>query len=625
MKNLNKILIRSFFGSLAVSLVLTAPVFSEAPVDSSTDDAGISMPIASGTDSSVNLFDQTCYRYPCLNPGLSAADAAAQPSPFDSLGVDTSIGSVANYPTMGSHVFFTTKDGKVVTVDGYPLGANEIGKEPRYSVLEGDDGSILSVCDSVKQLCFIPSRLEVKDPSEVSIVHRTYEDVMQEREDRKKAAKENAQNSAETSSQDDQELDSGKKDGKQVDKDLSQEDPETREPGDWDECRTAGLQGGKAPTNNRSCINAYNNGMKSSGKKDFIPIDCSQGFVGPSLPDTLAKCPGKFDADMSAGMRGLEQELAAAGDGSDTEAEADDSTPTPNPHVDEDVEDPGDSPVQDEDVPEEEQTAVPFEMVNEMGAEELEGPGEQILPDVTDQSTPEEDESPVVNVANEVVLNSEDELEDREMEDTDEPSDDEPRFFNSDIVDEDGDLTEIPPDEPVDSEGEEMLQDLLGDEGDELDRQAQGEEDREQPAPPPAAIELDEEPGPDTIENPAANEEIDGQLDVFELQTSIEDAEQNLLTRDEESGVVQFVTNQEGQEVIGSIIKTKETPDPSVPGGSKSLSPEDLKKEFDLSDEQFDKELEQCRKATDNFKEKSFEDCLKENLERFADFLIRVE
>jgi len=316
-------------------------------------------------------------------------------------------------------------------------------------------------------------------------------------------------------------------------------------------------------------------------------------------------------------MRGLEEELEATEEDSDKEEQ-----PTPNPHIDEDVDDPGDSPVEDEDVPEEEARGVSMEMINEMDDENLEGPGEQILPDIEEEE-PEEEAVPEVDVPDEPVLNAADELQDREMEDR-EPG--EPRFFDSDIIDEDGDLTDLPPDEPLDEEGEEALQELLGEEGEDLEEQAREEEEENLRRKPSAdEMEMEEDPGPETIENPAEQEgEPEETPDVFELQEDLEDVSAKLLTRDSETGAVQFVENEEGQEVMGSVIKVDEDPG-NVPGGSTSLSPEDLKAEFQLTDDQYNKELESCRKATNNFKDKSFEECLKENLERFADFLIRVE
>jgi hypothetical protein len=595
---------------LLLLLVISVHALPDPQTTDDSSDAGITMPIASGADSSVNLYDQTCYHYPCLNAGLTAEEAAGN-SDFDPLGLDTSLGSVANYPTMGSHVFLTTRNGQVVTVDGMPLGANEIGKDPRYSIVEDADGSILSVCDSEKQMCFIPSRIQVKAPENVPIVLRTYEDVIAEAEEEKKKKAEAAKKES-TEANEDGEIDIKEKEdgGKKVDKDLSEGDPQTREPGDWDECRNAGLKGENAPTNKRSCINAYNNGMKSTGRKEFIPVDCSQGFIGPTQPNTMAKCPGKFDHDLSDGMRVLEEELNEADEGPSTDSDGvEENSP----------DDPGDSPQEQPNPHLDEERAVPFEMINEMDDDDLEGPGDQVLPDIPEETEEEVEEGPLVEVSDEPVLNEEDELADPVMA----ANTDQPGFFDSDIVDEDGDLREMPPEEPLDEVEEDALQDLLGEEGESLDDQAQDEErDENRRAPRDSEMNIEDEPGPDTIEEPASIESGESP-DVFDLQENLEDAKLNLLTRDAETGVVKFVDNEEGQEVIGSIIKEKSSS--SVPGGSKSISPEELKTEFNLTDEQYERELELCRKATNNFADETFEDCLKENLERFADFLIRVE
>jgi hypothetical protein len=584
--------------------------------------------LASSEDTSVkeDLYRGTCFTYPCddfMGPRVQG------PSVFPSLGLRP---AAAESVPGGSSVFLTSKDGMVILIDGMPLGANAIGEDPRYNMVEDKYGKLISVCDNTKGSCFIPSRLEFKSPSDVPIILRTYEDIMQERENKKNDPKK-ASPAPMPSPHD---TDDGP--------DFTDQDPETRDPGAWNSCRSSGVSGEQAPDNSRACLNAYNNGVDAMGRKDFIPVDCASNFVGPLQAEVSAQCEGRVskdlkfsdtDPDLAKGSEASEASEPAKEEGDESEEsleEGPDGTtaqsledllkPSTQPPTQPPTQE-GESELAEEDSPEagqdldpQEATGVPLEQVTAFSSG-VEGPGDEALANLRQglPATTASSETIDVPLASGSLLDQE--SDDEFAEDEDES------FYKGDWLDNQGNLQGVENETTLDKGEKEELQDFLGGEAQTLEAQSRAWEQKRKSSKTPGELELEDAQDsaqPSSPKPPKAPEPDEGD----NLESLVEEASAKLLTRDKLTGVLHFVENRKGQVIMGQTIKSKA---PKLKKGevAPSLSKDQVLKEFNFTEPQYKEYLARCKQATQDFQTGTLMDCLRENLDKFADFLIRNE
>jgi len=584
------------FGLIPNNFGVPIPV-SDPPVESAPRSSGL-LPLAMSEDRSIgsDLYGSTCFTYPC-DDFLSAGSQG--PSPFPSVGIRP---NAAEPGPLGSSVFLTSKDGQVILIDGMPLGANAIGENPRYNLVEDDSGNLVSVCDNSKKTCFIPSRLELKSPSDVPIILRTYEDIMEERA-----------SSSGPAPHDDS---SGP--------DFTAGDPETRDPGVWNSCRSAGVSGDQAPDNSRACLNAYNNGVDSMGRKDFIPVDCSSNFVGPLQPSVSAQCKGRVVNDLNlsesaedssetdAGASAKEEDDNACGEVEDSSAESlEDLLKEPAEGVEPEPAK-EDSPEASKEQDPKESTAVPLEQVSAFNTG-AEGPGEEVLPKDVDQAPQSSEPSAqTIEVGSDAPSDSDSGAEAGFVEDEDES------FYKGSWVDSEGNLQEVENEKPSNKGEDEALDDFLGGEAQTLEAQSRAWEKKKKASKTPGELELEEPQNQG--QSPKSK-----QPQEKELSAMVDAASEELLTRDDLTGVIRFKENSQGLVVMGQTIKSKPPLSKRPGAGGSSLTKEQILKEFNFTEPQYEEYVKNCKKATQDFQTGTLMNCLRENLDKFADFLIKSE
>ena len=593
MVKFNRTMGRTYFVLVSLTLSLALPTWASVPLGA----------FANTSDTSSGLLDGVCLEPDCPSDNDSAWIDDGNACVFDPLGSNTSFTSLQTLPT-GSSVFLTNEDGKVITIDGKPLSANEVGKDPRYTIHETADGMV-QITDNEKGICYNPNAVELKDPSDVPIITRTYEDYI--------AGGTEDQTPTPPPS---------------LPVDLTSGAPETSETGDYNQCKRAGVNGDLAPNGSQGCLDGYNAGVLTAGREDFIPSACKEGFIGPPNLGDAEKCQSMIAQESPSITR---RDEATEGDKPDTTPRSDESQNQSNSDGDGEEENSStpEAAVSDEggkDQPSSDEDGKDQPSSDEGGKDQLnseesnpaEARGEPIESIASTQenqdqmgasSAPTEAEAPSVAVPEDNGLERDD---DREPE----PQIASNRFYDPMADDDEREFDEQSP-EDLDPESQQDGDDFFKD-YDQMAKDAQKAEAEGIQSP----SEGIQQPNSDTIEAPTP-QQPQAPFTVSSLNGDLADAEEKVGSLKDDKGVIKAKVNSKGQVVMGIIIeKDKDSSDKEA---FEPKTKEQLMDKFSLSEDEFEEQKSACLPQISAKKVDSLEQCFKEDPKNFGNLVIQTD
>ena len=570
MSKLNKSMGKCCIVVATLMFGLIVPAWASMPSDS----LGA---FASTSDTSAGLLDDVCLEGDCSAYDGSDWVDNGNACVFEPLDSDTSFMNLQSLPT-GSSIFLTNADGKVITIDGMPLSANEVGKDPRYTIHETPDGMV-QITDNEKGICFNPHDVVLKDREEVSIVTKTYEEA---------TAGEVGDELLGASSS--------------FPLDLTFGDPETKTTGDYDQCKRAGLNGDLAPTASESCVDGYNAGVLKSGRDDFIPKECGPGFVGPLPQGESERCQSMFVQEPIAITK--RDELPSKDEETDLQESKEPEEKGSDEQEVEAVDTQDDA--QEEAALEDDETL----KSDTIEAEEALGEPMERIETIDEIS---EDEGLSSNSID--VTDSEQSIEVPEGNGIEEDDNKEPesRMAGNSFYDPTADDDEI----SYGDEEDDFLDQETLDDGDDffsdlkpVEEKAQNSELEDVNTRGVDDLPDGQRPNPDSIETQALKGESEVvSLELLNQDLKLAEAEVELLK--DEKGIFRPKKNSKGQVVMGLVVEIEQ--DPSTDQISESNNLEQLREKFGLSDEELAEQIGPCLKALKAQQVKSLERCLEEN------------
>lgn len=539
-----------------------------------------------------------------------------------------------NDTAVGGYV--TTLDGKAIMVDGRPILQEKLEDgRARFAVNEDQNG-VRGFCDNLANQC-IPSNLNqftYKDPNEVPIILITYNQHLYETEGIGSSSYEEGGNNAPEIIE------------PEISLDLTQNEPGTTTPSIREECKSAAQSGSALPSLSRGCIDAANQYLNKP-----IPLECASDFIGPKMPgqdqtcskhsevrksaeahlfldgepDSKAKKTDEkkenesTDQDESKSLSKDEAEEAAETVGNDADEALDKVEESSRATSDEEL---NQREVQQED------SANADSVVDESVGVEIDSLNPAAVSDepaeVSDSTTPADIQ--LLYGDDEGVSSDEDDSMDDNVND-EEPLSGGFISNNSDWFNDDGTLTD--PDDfenrAADEDEFSDMEDLLGlkDLGkdaakEELDKPI--EVKQETASPSTGDVSLDAETSSKDNED----------LDVESLKINLNAADKDVDVKKQE---LSRVNDKTGVKIVktedGFIAETFSLKENSEADGQNSevkliskMDKEELMNRFNLSEDELDKKLQECKEANPKAKNS---DCLKEDATLFGDLLIKQD